>query len=199
MPTVYNKVTAGGNTLIDLSQDTVTQASHIMSGYVGHLADGTQVTGTGAGSSYTLLASQDYTVNTTSTSATSVGSIEVKNYGTPRNTVIFFVQAIDTEGIRSGYYYCTQSWTIATPALSSTFCYIVTRSDNGTSLTSYNSSYGVYCDQISSSGSGSTTKLTFRIRSKYHATYSKTINSKYTVTIYELKWPNNTSPYVITT
>ena len=50
MPTVYNKVTANGTTLIDLSQDTVTQASHIVSGYVGHLADGTQVTGSGGGS-----------------------------------------------------------------------------------------------------------------------------------------------------
>lgn len=49
MPTVYNKVTANGTTLIDLSQDTVTQASHIVSGYVGHLADGTQVIGTGGG------------------------------------------------------------------------------------------------------------------------------------------------------
>ena len=49
MPTTYNKVVAGNQTLIDLSQDTVTQASHIMSGYVGHLADGTQVTGTGQG------------------------------------------------------------------------------------------------------------------------------------------------------
>lgn len=49
MPTVYNKVTANGQTLIDLSQDTVTSASHILQGYVGHLADGTQVTGTGSG------------------------------------------------------------------------------------------------------------------------------------------------------
>lgn len=44
-----SKVVYGGNTLIDLSQDTVTSAEHIMSGYVGHLADGTQVTGTGQG------------------------------------------------------------------------------------------------------------------------------------------------------
>lgn len=50
MPTVYNKVTAGGQTLIDLSQDTVTDASHIVSGHTGHLADGTQVAGTGGGS-----------------------------------------------------------------------------------------------------------------------------------------------------
>ena len=47
MPTTYNKVVAGNQTLIDLSQDTVTLASHIMAGFVGHLADGTQVTGTG--------------------------------------------------------------------------------------------------------------------------------------------------------
>ena len=46
--TVYNKVTTNGTTLIDLSQDTVTQASHILSGYVGHLANGQQVTGTGS-------------------------------------------------------------------------------------------------------------------------------------------------------
>lgn len=50
MPTTYNKVTAGGQTLIDLSQDTVTDASHIVTGHTGHLADGTQVAGTGGGS-----------------------------------------------------------------------------------------------------------------------------------------------------
>lgn len=49
--TIYNKVEIDGETLIDLSQDTVSQASHIVSGYVGHLNDGTQVSGTGGGSS----------------------------------------------------------------------------------------------------------------------------------------------------
>lgn len=48
-----NKVIYGNSTLIDLTSDTVTQASHIVSGYVGHLADGTVVTGTGSGGSYT--------------------------------------------------------------------------------------------------------------------------------------------------
>lgn len=52
MPTVYNKVVAGNTTLIDLSQDTVTQASHIVAGHTGHLADGTQVQGTGGGGTY---------------------------------------------------------------------------------------------------------------------------------------------------
>jgi len=43
-----NKVElSDGSVLIDLSQDTVTSSDHIMSGYVGHLASGLQVTGTG--------------------------------------------------------------------------------------------------------------------------------------------------------
>lgn len=49
--TIYNKITINNDTLIDLSQDTVTSAAHIVNGYVGHLADGTQVTGTGGGAS----------------------------------------------------------------------------------------------------------------------------------------------------
>lgn len=50
MPNTYvNKVITGaGNTLIDLSQDTVTSASHIIGGRVGHLADGSSVSGTGS-------------------------------------------------------------------------------------------------------------------------------------------------------
>jgi len=46
---VSKVVLSDGRTLIDLSEDTVTNASHIMSGYVGHLADGSKVTGTGQG------------------------------------------------------------------------------------------------------------------------------------------------------
>jgi hypothetical protein len=51
MPNQYvNKVVRGdGSTIIDLSNDTVTSSDHIMQGYVGHLADGSQVTGTGQG------------------------------------------------------------------------------------------------------------------------------------------------------
>lgn len=44
--TIYNKVTFNNQTIIDLSQDTVTSAAHIVSGHTGHLADGTQVAGT---------------------------------------------------------------------------------------------------------------------------------------------------------
>lgn len=42
-----SKVILNGTTQIDLTTDTVTNSAHIMNGYVGHLADGTQTTGTG--------------------------------------------------------------------------------------------------------------------------------------------------------
>lgn len=42
---VNKVVKSDGTTLIDLSQDTVTSASHILRGHTGHLADGSQVTG----------------------------------------------------------------------------------------------------------------------------------------------------------
>ncbi len=49
MPTIYNKVTVNGDTLIDLSGDTVASAADIVAGKIGHLNDGTQVTGTASG------------------------------------------------------------------------------------------------------------------------------------------------------
>lgn len=50
-----NKIVYNGNTLIDLSQDTVSDPSHIMAGYIGHLNDGSQVTGTGQSGEDTLV------------------------------------------------------------------------------------------------------------------------------------------------
>lgn len=50
----YNKVELDGVTILDLSQDTASSASHIRQGYTAHLNDGTQVTGTYSGSSPTI-------------------------------------------------------------------------------------------------------------------------------------------------
>ena len=49
MPTYCNELVVGGQVKFSLKNDTVTDPSHIMAGYVGHLADGRQVTGTGQG------------------------------------------------------------------------------------------------------------------------------------------------------
>lgn len=50
-----NKIVYNGNTLLDLSQDTVSEAAHIMAGYTGHLRDGSQVLGTGQSGVDTLV------------------------------------------------------------------------------------------------------------------------------------------------
>lgn len=49
MPKAVNHVEYDGSTLIDLRNDTVTSAEHIMAGYYGHLANGNRVLGTGQG------------------------------------------------------------------------------------------------------------------------------------------------------
>lgn len=58
-----SKIILNGVTQMDLTADTVANASHIMNGYVGHLVDGTQVTGTGQGSG--TLVSKTITLNGT--------------------------------------------------------------------------------------------------------------------------------------
>ena len=70
MSTVYNKVTIDGTTYMDLSQDTVADASHIRYGYVGHLNDGTQVTGSYSGGSPTLQAKTNISPTTSSQTIT---------------------------------------------------------------------------------------------------------------------------------
>lgn len=76
-----NHVVYGGNTLIDLRNDTVTSAEHIMSGYVGHLADGTVVTGTGGGSvTWETLIDQNITIE-----SSSPNYFIIDNYTTPFN------------------------------------------------------------------------------------------------------------------
>lgn len=46
---IYNKIVLNGQTLIDLSNDTVDSSDDIVEGLVGHLNNGTSVTGTASG------------------------------------------------------------------------------------------------------------------------------------------------------
>lgn len=82
-----NKVTLkNGTTLIDLTTDTVTNASHIMTGHRGHLADGSVVDGTGASESQVVSIkdvpnSTGITAEITGVPAPE-GSIEISQNGT---------------------------------------------------------------------------------------------------------------------
>ena len=81
MQVIYNKVVIDGVTKIDLSQDTVTEEGHILVGHTGHLADGSQVSGTGSGGSnaYTrteILPTQTFTPDSSQKRATLTGLSE---------------------------------------------------------------------------------------------------------------------------
>ena len=80
MPTTYNKVRLEDGTIIlDLSQDTVTNASHIVAGHTGHLADGTVAQGTGGSNAYTrteILPTQTFTPDSSQKRATLTGLSE---------------------------------------------------------------------------------------------------------------------------
>lgn len=88
MANAYNNkvVLSNGTTVIDLSTDTVTNASHIMTGHRGHLADGSVVDGTGASDSQVVSIrdvpnSTGITAEITGVPAPD-GSIEISQNGT---------------------------------------------------------------------------------------------------------------------
>ena len=79
----FSKIILNGTDQIDLTQDTVASASHIRQGYVGHLNDGTQVTGTYGGTTYTA------TILTTGDSGSVYVSYGSTKYYTASDTFTF--------------------------------------------------------------------------------------------------------------
>ena len=65
-----SKIILNGVTQIDLTQDTVADASHIRNSYVGHLNDGTSATGTYSGSTPSLQSKTNIAPTTSSQTIT---------------------------------------------------------------------------------------------------------------------------------
>ena len=150
----------------------------------------------GGGSSYKLLASQEYTANTTSTSATVLGTISAGSAAWTSDDILY-VRIRDKAGKRSGYFYGSDAW--------------VTNINDANGVTtdisaipkiaySYNSNtwyqafqatasgYGVYLAKVASNG-------TITISTRYSSTSSRTINGTYLVEVFALKWPDNEKPF----
>lgn len=143
-----NKVIYNGDTLIDLSEDTVTDASHIMSGRVGHLASGAQVVGTGQGggntptlitksitTNGTYTASNDsadgyssVTVNVSSSGITPTGTkqISITQNGTTTEDVTNYVSAQITVNVSGG-----------TPSATAHTIYFEFSDNTNTTITAY--------------------------------------------------------------
>lgn len=134
-----------------------------------------------------LLASEEFTVNTSSTSSIDVGAVAAGAAAYTSDKIIY-VRVRDKAGVRNGNFTESDSWFINPyPAKGQTY-------DANSATMSYGkgeigtSKCGVYPSRIDKNGK-------VFIVAKYSSTYG-TINGTYVVEVYALEWPDRVSPFV---
>lgn len=195
-----NKVIYDGTTLIDIT-DTTATANDVASGKYFYAKDGVRTLGTssGGGSNYTLLASKDVTVNTTSTSAASATTISIGSDVVNKSKIIY-VRIRDKAGKRAGYFLGSDTFFInyqKANGSTSTLTYAAriihrysTSSQYGQYVGATTTGYGVYGYSISNAG-------VVKIYRRYNSNYSLTINGTYSVEVYALDYPDGESVFDI--
>ena len=191
VPFVSLPKTGGGTARFDDASVTTATAADVASGKVFVASDGTITTGTasggGGGSNWTLLGSTTLTINTTSTSAASAGTIECGSAAYTAANVIW-VHIRGQSGKRNGYFYGSDAIFVnyqaangGTNAFAAPAVEYIRVSSSG-SYTTASGSYGVYGYQINSSG-----KVT--IRQRYNSANTLTINDTFDCEVYALTMP----------
>lgn len=156
----------------------------------------TNVASTGG---YTLLASDEFMVNTTNTSETTVGTISCGSSAwTTSNFIMVTVR--DKAGKRNGYF-CS-SWVLfannwayndsaSTDSVVIMPCTYISINSNGNGYigsSTSGSAYGLYGGALYKNGD-------VKIRSRYSSSYSQTINGTYVCEVWALNYPPNFSPW----
>lgn len=145
-----------------------------------------------SGSSYVKLAEQEFTVNTSNTSQVNVGTMNVSGIYTKDQYI--FVTIRDKAGKRNGYFFGTDNiYANGNAANGSTSSFstagrLVYLCDSSGNYVEQSAAYGVYSTYITSAG-------VLGIVSRYHSTYSLTINGTYVVTVWGLSFAPNTNPF----
>lgn len=190
VPSILLPKTGGGTaSFVDIT-DTTAAAVDVASGKYFYTAAGVRTQGTASGggtSPWTKLASQENSVNTTSTTAASAFTIALGSTYFTKDKIIW-VHIRDKSGKRDGYFYGSDTFfinyqkangstsTMSVPA-------IITFRYSGTTITGYAGQYGVYGYSINSSG-------TLTVRRRYSSSYSLTINGTYVTDVYALDPPS---------
>lgn len=193
-----NKVVYGQNTLMDLTPTTAKEED-VAAGKIFFLANGEQALGSAAGgSSYKLLASQEYTVNTTQTSNQQVGYITLPVDEAWTTAKIIYIRVRDKAGKRLGYFYGSDAFFINTNAANGGTAAFTsggriahrysTSGQWGVYSTGQTTGYGVFGYSINSAGR-------VYIYRRYNSNYSLTINGTYVVEVYALDFPDGVSPF----
>ena len=152
--------------------------------------------GSGGGSSYKLLKSAEFEVNTSSTSETSVGTIIVDGGWT--KDAIIYVKIRDKAGKRNGYFRGSDCFHInyyaANDSTSSSAnpSRIITGVNSSGMFTQANSACGVYLGSVNKATADGA--ATIAIKAKYNSNYG-TIDGTYVVEVYALDWPDKASTF----
>lgn len=149
-----------------------------------------------SGSAYTLVASEDFTVNTTSTTATEVGTVNLTANEWTGDKIIY-VKIRDKAGERNGYFLGSDAFIInviaannSTSTLSNFPRSIITRYYSY--ATNLSTTYGVYTSSIKYEDG--IAKVV--ISSAYNSGISRTINGTYNVSVYTLDYaPDQGNPF----
>ena len=202
VPSVNLPKTGGGTASFTDVTDTTASASDVAQGKYFYTSSGVRAEGTASGggtSNWKFLKSQEFTVNTTSTSNTSVGdiSLTLSDYDDP-NTVLW-VHIRDKAGKRNGYYYGSDTiFFHAQLASGSTNSYSIRpvftiRANSDGTYTGAASAYGVYAYSLYYTSSNHYVK----IYSRYNSSTTLTINGTYKCDVYVLTPPSGMTLFAV--
>ena len=141
---------------------------------------------------WTLLASEEFTVNTTSTSNTSVGDITLNltDYNDPQT--VLWVHIRDKAGMRSGYHYGSDTIFFHYQLASGTTSSVTTRpvvnfkASSATAYAAAASAYGVYAYRLYYSEANHYVQ----IYSRYNSSTTGPINGTFKCDVYKLSMPS---------
>ena len=195
VPAVTLPKTGGGTATFTDVTDTTAAAADVASGKYFYTSAGVRTQGTssggGGGSNWTKLASQEYNVNTTSTSNTSVGNITLtlSDYNDPQT--VLWIHIRDKAGFRNGYFYGSDAiffhYQLASGSTNSLSVrpLIIYRGSSATAYSGAASAYGVYAYRLYYTSSSHYVQ----IYSRYNSSSTGTINGTYVCDVYKLTMP----------
>ena len=148
---------------------------------------------TGSGSAYTLLGSDEFTVNTTSTSVTNVGTISCSSSAITAAKYIL-VTVADKAGVRNGYFTSSSALFVMYPTKNGQTGIVYGATEliryAASSSSPYygtNSNYGVFGNAVNTNGN-------VTISARYSSSYG-TINGTYVCKVWALDYPTGFNPW----